>query len=152
MSLNYTIENAVSADVPALINLLAILFGIEADFHADTMKQEKGLALLIAKPENAVIKIAKNQQGLIVGMVSAQLVISTAQGSPSAWIEDMVIDEKHRGAGVGKKLLEEALMWAKKQGATRAQLLVDTENTPALGYYQHLGWETTQLQARKIFL
>lgn len=152
MSLNYTIENAVSADVPALINLLAILFGIEADFQADKMKQEKGLALLIAKPENAVIKIAKNQQGLIVGMVSAQLVISTAQGSPSAWIEDMVIDEKHRSEGVGKKLLEEALMWAKKKGATRAQLLVDTENTPALGYYQHLGWETTQLQARKIFL
>jgi ribosomal protein S18 acetylase RimI-like enzyme len=64
----------------------------------------------------------------------------------------MVIEEDYRGEGLGKALLDEALVWAKNKGATRAQLLVDTENTPALGYYAHLGWETTQLQARKIFL
>jgi len=152
MHLKYTIENAVTEDIPTLINLLGILFAIEADFQADIVKQEKGLALLISKPENGVIKIAKNQQGLIIGMVSAQLVISTAQGSPSAWVEDMVIEEAYRGEGIGKALLDEALVWAKNKGATRAQLLVDIENTSALGYYRHLGWEATQLQARKIFL
>ena len=152
MKQNYVIENASTEDIPALIALLAILFGIEADFQADVAKQTKGLSLLINHPENGVIKVAKNQEGQVIGMVSAQLVISTAQGSPSAWIEDMVIEEAYRGRGVGKTLLDEALLWAKAKGATRAQLLVDTENTPALGYYAHLGWETTQLQARKIFL
>ncbi len=152
MKQNYVIENASTEDIPALIALLAILFGIEADFQADVAKQTKGLSLLINHPENGVIKVAKNQEGQVMGMVSAQLVISTAQGSPSAWVEDMVIEEAYRGRGVGKTLLDEALLWAKAKGATRAQLLVDTENTPALGYYAHLGWETTQLQARKIFL
>ena len=152
MKQNYVIENASTEDIPALIALLAILFGIEADFQADLAKQTKGLSLLINHPENGVIKVAKNQEGQVMGMVSAQLVISTAQGSPSAWVEDMVIEEAYRGRGVGKTLLDEALLWAKAKGATRAQLLVDTENTPALGYYAHLGWETTQLQARKIFL
>jgi GNAT superfamily N-acetyltransferase len=152
MKQNYVIENASTEDIPALIALLAILFGIEADFQADVAKQTKGLSLLINHPENGVIKVAKNQEGQVIGMVSAQLVISTAQGSPSAWVEDMVIEEAYRGRGVGKTLLDEALLWAKAKGATRAQLLVDTENTPALGYYAHLGWETTQLQARKIFL
>ena len=152
MKQNYVIENASTEDIPALIALLAILFGIEADFQADLAKQTKGLSLLINHPENGVIKVAKNQEGQVMGMVSAQLVISTAQGSPSAWVEDMVIEEAYRGRGVGKTLLDEALLWAKAKGATRAQLLVDTENTPTLGYYAHLGWETTQLQARKIFL
>ena len=84
-------------------------------------------------------------------MVSAQLVISTAQGTASAWIEDMVIDAEFRGCGIGKQLLQKTLDWAKSKGATRAQLLVDIENTEALGYYQHLNWESTQLQARRVF-
>ena len=152
MKQNYVIENASTEDIPSLIALLGILFGIEADFQADVAKQTKGLSLLINHPKNGVIKVAKNQEGQVIGMVSGQLVISTAQGSPSAWIEDMVIEEACRGEGVGKALLDEALVWAKNKGATRAQLLVDTENTPALGYYAHLGWESTQLQARKIFI
>ena len=152
MKSNITIENAGIHDIPPLIALLSTLFQIEADFQVDVTKQTKGLTLLINATEKGVIKVAKNQEGQVIGMVSAQLVISTAQGSPSAWVEDMVIEEAYRGEGVGKALLDEALVWAKIKGATRAQLLVDTENTSALGYYAHLGWETTQLQARKIFL
>jgi ribosomal protein S18 acetylase RimI-like enzyme len=152
MKSNVSIENAEIQDIPALIKLLAILFGIEADFQADVAKQTRGLTLLINAPENGVIKVAKNQVGQVIGMVSVQLVISTAQGSTSAWVEDMVIEEACRDKGVGKALLEAALIWAKGKGATRAQLLVDTENTAALGYYAHLGWEITQLQARKTFL
>ena len=72
--------------------------------------------------------------------------------APSAWIEDMVISQAYRNAGLGKTLLAYALDWAKAKGATRAQLLIDIENMPAVGYYQHLGWESTQLQARRIFL
>jgi ribosomal protein S18 acetylase RimI-like enzyme len=63
-----------------------------------------------------------------------------------------VIDAEFRGCGIGRQLLQNALDWAKKKGATRAQLLVDIENTEALGYYQHLNWEATQLQARRVFL
>lgn len=148
----FNIDVAKLEDIPALVELLAALFSIEADFKPDVAKQVQGLRMLILSPETGVIKVARDTDGLVIGMVSAQLVISTAQGAPSAWVEDMIIDEKHRGVGLGKALLNDALAWAKQKGASRAQLLVDIENEPALGYYQHLGWETTQLQARKIFL
>ena len=36
--------------------------------------------------------------------------------------------------------------------ATRAQLLADLDNQPALDYYQHLGWQETQLIARRLSL
>jgi GNAT superfamily N-acetyltransferase len=64
----------------------------------------------------------------------------------------MVVDSSYRGLGIGKQLLEQTLAWAKNKGATRAQLLVDIANTDALGYYEHLKWESTQLKARRVFL
>lgn len=148
----FSFTDANLDDIPALVDLLAALFSIEADFKPDSEKQIQGLRLLINSPATGVIKIARDKNHLAIGMVSAQLVISTAQGAPSAWVEDMIITEQYRGQGLGRALLNEALAWAKQKGASRAQLLVDIENEPALGYYQHLGWENTQLQARKIFL
>jgi ribosomal protein S18 acetylase RimI-like enzyme len=147
-----TINDATLEDIPALVDLLAALFTIEVDFKPDTPKQIQGLRMLILSPETGIIKVARDASGLAIGMVSAQLVISTAQGAHSAWLEDMIIHEKYRGQGLGKALLNEALAWVKQKGATRAQLLVDIENVPAVGYYKHLGWEKTQLEARKIFL
>jgi GNAT superfamily N-acetyltransferase len=149
---NITFGEAKAADIADLISLLAILFGIEKDFSADTSKQQKGLELLLKNTKTATLQVARNAAGKAIGMVTAQLVISTAQGAPSAWVEDMVIDNAYRGQGIGKQLLQNALDWAKSQGATRAQLLVDIENTDVLGYYQHLDWESTQLQARRVFL
>jgi len=147
-----TFDDAKLADIPALVTLLNELFSIEKDFKPDAEKQISGLQMLIESPDIGVIKVARDSQSKAVGMVSAQLVISTAQGAPSAWVEDMIVSQPYRATGVGKQLLAEALAWAKNKGATRAQLLVDIENTPALGYYAHLGWESTQLQARRLFI
>lgn len=147
-----TYGEAKEADMPDLVQLLALLFIIEKDFKPDTSKQQTGLALLVKNSATATMQVAKNDTGKVIGMVSAQLVISTAEGAVSAWVEDMVIDASYRGHGIGKQLLQNALTWAKNKGATRAQLLVDTANTDALGYYQHLNWQTTQLQARRVFL
>ena len=146
-----TIGNAALEDIPALTSLLDSLFAIEVDFSADITKQVQGLQMIIENPTLAIIKVARDAENKVIGMVSAQLVISTAQGAYSAWVEDMVITEEYRGIGLGRQLLDAAIHWAKEKGATRAQLLVDIENEPALGYYQHLGWQSTQLQARKIF-
>lgn len=149
---NILFNEANEADIPDLILLLSALFSIEKDFNPDATKQQKGLALVIQNYVSATIQVARNADGKVIGMVSAQLVISTAQGAASAWIEDMVIDADYRGNGVGKKLLSNALAWAKNKGATRAQLLVDVTNADAIAYYQHLNWESTQLQARRVFL
>lgn len=146
------IDTASAADIPQLATLLGELFSLEADFTPDTAAQQRGLTLLIAQPERGIIKVARDVDGKAIGMASAQLVISTAQGTPAAWVEDMVIHRDYRGLGIGRRLLEALLEWCREQGATRAQLLVDIENTPAVGYYRHLGWEGTQLQARRIFL
>jgi len=85
-------------------------------------------------------------------MVTAQLVISTAEGAYSAWIEDMVVTSSYRGSGIGRSLLEHVTAWAKSKGASRAQLLVDLDNQPAIDYYRHLSWQATRLAARRLML
>ena len=146
------ISNATLEDVPELSQLLDELFSIEQDFQPNAERQIRGMSLLLQYPDRAVIKVARDATGKLIGMVSAQLVISTAEGAPSAWVEDMVIREGFRGQGIGRSLLENLLDWAKSKGATRAQLLVDLDNQPALGYYHHLGWQHTKLGARRIML
>ena len=149
---NIIYGEANETDIADLVQLLSLLFNIEKDFNPDTSKQQKGLELLLKSNATATIQVARDDTGKVIGMVSVQLVISTAEGAASAWVEDMVIVEAYRGHGIGKQLLYSALTWAKNKGATRAQLLVDIENIDAVGYYQHLNWETTQLQARRVFL
>jgi GNAT superfamily N-acetyltransferase len=145
-------SEAKSSDMNELVRLLSVLFSIEKDFNPDTSKQQKGLQLILENKATATIQVARNNAGKVIGMVSAQLLISTAEGAASAWVEDMVIDAPYRGQGIGKQLLENVGIWAKNKGATRAQLLVDIENIDAMGYYAHLNWEPTQLQARRKFL
>lgn len=91
--------------------------------------------------------VARSNDGVAVGMASAQLVISTAEGAPSAWIEDVVVQQALRGQGIARLLLEGLLDWAQRHGATRAQLLADNANTSALDFYRHIGWQPTQLSA-----
>jgi GNAT superfamily N-acetyltransferase len=142
-----TIAPARAEDVPALQSLLETLFSIEVDFHPDEERQRRGLDLLLAHAEHGVVMAARDAAGTVIGMATAQLVVSTAEGARSAWIEDVVVAEGCRGAGIGASLISALLDWARAKGATRAQLLADRTNLPALDFYHRLGWRSTELGA-----
>lgn len=148
---SFAITSASEADIPELIDLLGVLFSIEQDFTPDIDKQRRGLAALLASATGH-IAIARDETLRAVGMATAQLVISTAEGAPSAWVEDVVVREDWRGHGLGRALLDAVLDWARSQGAARAQLLADLDNAPALAFYERLGWQTTRLGARRLML
>lgn len=140
------IRRAEPADVEGLVRLLGVLFGLEADFRPDAARQRRGLEALLAAPMTSLVLVAE-RGGAVVGMVTGQLLVSTAEGGPSALVEDLVLDEGARGAGLGRALLDAVEGWARARGATRLQLLVDQENGPALGFYRRLGWQATRLRA-----
>jgi GNAT superfamily N-acetyltransferase len=140
-----SIESAGAGDMEAMVKLLGLLFSIEQDFSPDETAQREGLQLLLNSPDQAQLFVARDETARVIGMVSVQLVISTAAGAPSAWIEDMVVREEFRGRGVGKALLARATEWAKSRGAKRVQLVADADNAPALNFYKRLGWQSTRL-------
>jgi ribosomal protein S18 acetylase RimI-like enzyme len=148
----FTIDEAKLQDLPQLSQLLGELFTIEKDFTPNPERQQQGLKLLLEHPESTHLLVARNMHSVAIGMCSVQLVISTAQGSYAAWVEDLIVTKDFQQQGVAKALLQAAMLWAGEHGVTRMQLLVDMENHAALEFYQHLGWKTTQLQARHYFL
>ncbi|XOF33948.1 MAG: N-acetyltransferase family protein [Candidatus Electrothrix sp. YB6] len=137
------IRRAAAADLPALVNLLDVLFSIEEDFAADAARQEQGLQLLLDNSRTAVL--VAEQEGQVVGMCTGQLLISTAEGGLSALVEDVVLLPEWRGQGIGRQLMKAIADWATEQGATRVQLLADRNNSSALAFYNRLGYRVTEL-------
>ena len=153
--MSFEFEPAQNADIPQLVDLLNDLFGVELDFTVDATRQTRGLALLIAeaaRSDRLIVVVARDERGAAIAMGSVQLVISTAEGASSAWIEDVVVHPDYRRQGLGKQLLDHLLAWAKTRGATRAQLLADKENAGAELFYNGLGWQATRLAVRRMMI
>lgn len=138
------IRTARTDDLPALVALLAELFALEPDFAVDPARQRRGLELLLEDRLRRTVLVAE-AGGTILGMVTGQLVVSTAEGAASVWVEDMVVTSSARRGGVGKRLLRAVEEWGKARGATRLSLLADRENAAALAFYAARGWAGTRM-------
>lgn len=142
--MTHVIRRATPPDISSMIKLLKILFSIETDFTFDKLTQQSGLEMMLGDCTNRCIMVAElNQQ--IVGMCTAQILVSTAEGGLIALIEDLIVEDQYRGQSLGKELLIAIEGWALAQGARRLQLLADRNNSLALGFYKKLNWTNTQL-------
>ncbi len=127
------------SDIPALCELLDILFSQEADFTPDHEAQSRGLARIIGSPDIGLIVVAR-QDNRVVGMVNLLYTISTALGDRVALLEDMVVSPSARGSGIGSELLEQAIQLARLNGCKRITLLTDHTNESAQRFYQKHGF------------
>lgn len=149
LEIPFQIRKAKRTDIPAMTRLLKALFTVEPDFKIDEEKQQKGLEMLLRAGPNSAAWVAV-REGHVVGMVTVQLVISTAEGGLCGWVEDMVVDMAHRGQGIGSALLRRAVRWVRRRKALRLQLLCDCRNVPALVFYRKQEWSQTSLTALRL--
>lgn len=138
------IEKATLADIPALSDLLSVLFTQEAEFTPDPEAQRRGLAHIIGNAAMGAVWVAK-QDDRIIGMVNILFTVSTALGERVALLEDMVVAPAHRGAGVGSALIAAAIAWARGQGCRRITLLTDRANEAAQRFYRRQGFATSNM-------
>jgi GNAT superfamily N-acetyltransferase len=128
-----------------MCDLLTGLFNIETDFSPDVEKQVRSLSVLVAGPPGRSCVLVAEQDGTVVGMATVQTLISTAEGGRVGMVEDVVVRQDIRGRGIGTKLIEAIVVWARSQGLTRLQLLADLDNQPALEFYASRKWSSTRL-------
>ena len=138
------IRKAETYDIMQMVSLLKELFSIEKDFTFNKTIQQNGLAMMLSDNEKRCIMVATSGEQ-VIGMCSAQLLVSTAEGGMVALIEDMVVAKSYRGQDIGKKLLLSIEKWTNKKGAKRMQLLADKNNFSALRFYDQQNWATTKL-------
>lgn len=146
MKQNIEVRRAKKEDIDILVALLESLFTIETDFSIDMQKQRKGLSLMLEQTDRSCILVAEYNKK-VIGMCTGQLLVSTAEGSLKAIVEDVVVEKDKRGLGIGSALLLEIQKWAINCGASRIDLLADQRNIQALNFYNKQNWKRTKLIA-----
>jgi GNAT superfamily N-acetyltransferase len=146
MNSDVVIRPAQQEDINAMVKLVSLLFTIEEDFSVEMEKQRCGLSMFLKYPTGRCLIVAEQQQQ-VIGMCSAQILISTAEGGWKALVEDVVVEEGFRGLGIGKKMLDALEDWAERQGVRRMDLLADCNNAKGLQFYDHMQWRRTKLVA-----
>jgi GNAT superfamily N-acetyltransferase len=144
------IEQATLDDLPLLTELLTELFSLEGDFNPDPIRQSRGIRMILEQPSRGRIFVLK-QNGILLGMINLLFTISTAEGGSVILLEDLIIQKEYRGHGLGAKLLNYALDYARKKDFKRITLLTDRLNADAHRFYKRHGFfESAMLPMRYI--
>jgi GNAT superfamily N-acetyltransferase len=139
------IRPARQDDLESMVTLLQALFAIEEDFVPNPERQRRGLTRFLDGCGKHRCILVAEAEGQVIAMATIQILISTAEGGPVGLVEDVVVQEDCRGAGVGRRLMGALVAWAADRQLTRLQLLADRTNFEALDFYDRQGWLPTRL-------
>ncbi len=99
-------------------------------------------------PRDEVVLLVAESDGVIVGYVYARLedrdwnALLDACGA----IHDILVDESHRGSGVGEGLARAALDALERKGAPRVVLHTAAANSGAQRFFERLGFRRTMIE------
>ena len=147
--MNPEFGTARAADIPALIELLGILFTQEAELTPDPDKQRRALQIILREESRARIYVARSGDG-IVAMAALHFTTSTAEGGKVAWFEDCIVRPEHRNKGLGKALVSYVVGQAQAEGALRVMLLTDGDNATAQALYRKSGFRDSAMLAMRL--
>jgi ribosomal protein S18 acetylase RimI-like enzyme len=122
------ITPSVADSIAALVRQLSSSAKAPARDVLETMVNAPGTAMLAAR-----------QSGNLVGMLT--LITFAIPTGVRAIIEDVVVDERHRGQGIAEALTKEALVLADAAGARTVDLTSRPSREAANRLYQRLGFQ-----------
>ena len=135
-----TIRPATKADAGQILEFIRALAAYEREPDAVTATEaellEHGFG---ANPYYACL-IAE-RAGVPAGFALYFYDYSTWLGRPGLYLEDLFVLTEHRGAGIGKALLQRLAAIALEKGCARMKWEVLDWNTPAIDFYEAMGAE-----------
>jgi len=121
------------------VNLLSAQLGYSLS-PEQTVKNIK--AVLQSNNHIAFVALHENK---IVGWIGAAQTIMI-EVMPHCEINGLVTDERYRGKGVGKLLIEMVKQWAKENGNDVLSLHCNVTRTAAHLFYEHIGFKAIKEQ------
>lgn len=79
------------------------------------------------------------RRGLLIGM--GWIFVRQTLLRKQAVIEDMVVDERYRGRGIGRKILEQLIRWARNEGVEVIELTSSQRRIVANNLYRSAGFK-----------
>ncbi|HLK13951.1 MAG TPA: GNAT family N-acetyltransferase [Fimbriimonadaceae bacterium] len=135
-----TIADATANDVEVILGFIQELAQYERLAHACVATSMELRRTLFGQHRFAGAVIARLDDEP-VGYALFFFNYSTFLAKPGIYLEDLYVQPKHRGNGVGKALLKNVAAQAIKVGAGRLEWSVLDWNEPAIGFYKSLGAE-----------
>lgn len=150
---NIRIRNAVISDIDKISSLLYQVQKVHSDVRPDLFVEgsrkysDEQLRQIIADETRPVFVAEEN--GTVVGYAFCAFVGnggSTALADiKTLYIDDLGVDENHRGKGIGKLLYEHAVDFAKKSACYNLTLNVWADNCSAVAFYEKIGMKKQKI-------
>jgi len=125
------VEQHVGYD-PVRFALIATLDGMKWFYGGQT--EAANAAVLVAETDTAAVGFAYMQ---------FEPIIYEALAVKTVWLHDIYVEHDARETGAGRKLIEAAVVEAKKFGATKILLSVAAKNALAKSFFEKQGFRTT---------
>jgi GNAT superfamily N-acetyltransferase len=87
--------------------------------------------------------------GVVAGLATCHMFPSVHASAPVAWLTTLVVNESHRGQGMGRELVATAEAWASARGAVRLSLTSGTQRVAAHAFYARIGYEQSGVRLTK---
>jgi len=149
------IRPALFADIELLLKLIRELARYEKAESSVLTNEQAIYSSLFAPNSNAYALICEHENTAI-GYAVYFFNYSTWLGRKGVYLEDVYIRPEYRGLGAGKALLQQVAQIAVENDCGRLEWSVLDWNTPAIGFYQHIGavpqeeWTVYRLQGQAL--
>lgn len=124
-------------------DLVAAMAGLIPALSANRPPPDAAQLQALLADERLHLFLARDPQGSIAGMVT--LILYRVPTGPRARIEDLVVSPRHRGLGLGRTLMEHAMLAARQAHAHVLDLTSNPSRLEANQLYLALGftrWDT----------
>ena len=132
-------------DLPKIVLMLADDFlGHQRERFEDPLPEcyVKAFREIEGDPNNELI--VAELDGEIIGTLQLTFTPSVShQGSKRCTVESVRVDEKHRGKGFGREMMQWAIKRAKENGCASMQLTTHSDRSNAHRFYESLGFSST---------
>ena len=132
------IRPAKPADAALIVHLIKSLAKYEKLEHMVVANEEKVRNALFGERPYAETLIAE-LDGKPVGFALFFHNFSTFLAQPGIYLEDLFVEPEHRGAGIGRDLLQKLAAIAVERECGRLEWAVLDWNKDAIGFYERLG-------------
>lgn len=132
------IEKATERDVPLILSFIKELAEYERLSHEVVATEEMLRASLFGERPMAEVLIAYTGEEA-VGFALFFHNFSTFLGRPGIYLEDLYVQPRARGKGIGRALLSRLARLARERGCGRLEWAVLDWNEPAIRFYRNLG-------------
>ncbi|MDD5181782.1 MAG: GNAT family N-acetyltransferase [Candidatus Nanoarchaeia archaeon] len=141
------IRKATVKELEVIQKLNLMLFEKEHKEYDSTLNLEwtfgnegkKYFSGIIKKGFSAVAEVEGQVVGYIVGQKSKNYPYRTT--TDIAELSNMLVMDKYRGHGIGRKLVEAFMAWCKEKGYKHIKVEASAQNLGAIDFYRKLGFK-----------